>query len=63
MSYFKVIKEVFDQKECGNMSTVENAVDAICEHLGDISDVAIRYVVQLYLKPSGELKNVELAKT
>lgn len=63
VSYFKVIKEVFDQKECGNMSTVENAVDAICEHLGDISDVAIRYVVQLYLKPSGELKNVELAKT
>ncbi len=63
VSYFAVLKEVFNQKNCEKMPTVEKAVDAVCEHLGDISDVAIRYVVQLYLKSSGEMKNVELAKT
>ena len=63
VSYFEVLKEVFKQEKCEKMPTVENAVDAVCRRLGDISDVAIRYVVQLYLKSSGELKNVELAKT
>ncbi|MCF0215720.1 MAG: AAA family ATPase [Fibrobacteraceae bacterium] len=58
VSYFDVLKTVFEQKQCVNMKTVKEVIDCIEEYLGDISDVAIRYVVQLYLKASQGDENV-----
>lgn len=50
VSYFDVLKNVFEYKKCKDKESAKEAVDAVCTCLGDISDVAIRYIVQLYLK-------------
>lgn len=50
VSYFDVLKSVFEFEKCMNKDSAKDAVDSVCNRLGNISDVAIRYVVQLYLK-------------
>lgn len=50
VSYFNVLENVFEYEKCRDKDSVKEAVDAVCNCLGDISDVAIRYIVQLYLK-------------
>ena len=52
-SYFDVLKSVFEYEKCRDKGSVKDAVAAVSGRLGNISDVAIRYIVQLYLESRG----------
>ena len=53
VSYFDVLRSIFEHEKCRDKASVKEAVDAVSDCLGNISDVAIRYIVQLYLEPRG----------
>jgi predicted ATPase len=53
VSYFDVLKSLFEHERCKDKDSVKDAVDAISNCLGSISDIAIRYIVQLYLESRG----------
>lgn len=52
-SYFDVLEKIFEYEKCKDKDSVKDAVTAVSDCLGNISDVAIRYIVQLYLKSRG----------
>lgn len=53
VSYFDVLKSLFEHEKCKDKDSVKDAVDTISKCLGSISDIAIRYTVQLYLESRG----------
>ena len=53
VSYFDVLKQIFEYEKCKDKNSVQDAVNADSNCLGNISDVAIRYIVQLYLESRG----------
>ncbi len=53
VSYFNVLENIFEYEKCKEKDSVKDAVTAVSDCLGNISDVAIRYIVQLYLKSRG----------
>lgn len=53
VSYFDVLKQIFEYEKCKDKNSVQDAVNAVSNCLGNISDVAIRYIVQLYLESRG----------
>lgn len=53
VSYFDVLKSIFEHEKCRDKASVKEAVNAVSDCLGNISDVAIRYIVQLYLESRG----------
>ena len=53
VSYFGVLEQIFEYEKCKDKKSVQDAVNAVSTCLGNISDVAIRYIVQLYLKSRG----------
>lgn len=53
VSYFDVLKSIFEHQKCRDKASVKEAVNAVSDCLGNISDVAIRYIVQLYLESRG----------
>lgn len=53
VSYFNVLENIFEYEKCKEKDSVKDAVNAVSDCLGNISDVAIRYIVQLYLESRG----------